>query len=143
MCLFDRFEILHLLSVMLWNFVKSFFKPEFFSEFFKKVYTFYFYKKAFYKKIGLKNPKTWRKYLENLQPQMSKQKLKTLIFPRALQKLQIWVNFSFFSNLKFFCFSIIKKMTFINSVKPNQKKKKKKQGDKSSEKILRKSQPDF
>ena len=51
---------------------------------------------------------------------MSKQKLKTLIFPRALQKLQIWVNFSFFSNLKFFCFSIIKKMTFINSVKPNQ-----------------------
>ena len=34
-------------------------------------------------------------------------------------------------------------MTFINSVKPNQIKNLKKQGDKSSEKILRKSQPDF
>ena len=32
--------------------------------------------------------------------------LKTLIFPRALQKLQNGVNFSFFSYLKFFRFSI-------------------------------------
>ena len=45
--------------------------------------------------------------------------LKTLIFPRALQKLQNRVNFSFFSYLKLFCFSIIKKMMFIVSVKPN------------------------
>ena len=49
--------------------------------------------------------------------------LKTLIFPRALQKLQNWVNFSFFPYLKLFCFSIIKKMTFIISVKPNEIKK--------------------
>ena len=46
--------------------------------------------------------------------------LKTLIFLRALQKLQNWVNFSFFFYSKFFCVSIIKKMTFIVSVKPNQ-----------------------
>ena len=45
--------------------------------------------------------------------------LKTLIFSRALQKLQNWVHFSFFSYLKFFCVSIIEKMTFIISVKPN------------------------
>ena len=45
--------------------------------------------------------------------------LKTLIFPRALLKLQNWVNSSFFPYLKFFCFSIIKKMKFIVSVKPN------------------------
>ena len=44
---------------------------------------------------------------------------KTLIFPTALQKLQNWVNFSFFSYLKFICVSIIEKMTFIISVKPN------------------------
>ena len=44
--------------------------------------------------------------------------LKTLIFARALEKLQNWVNFSFLS-LKFFSVSIINKMTFIFSVKPN------------------------
>ena len=43
--------------------------------------------------------------------------IKTLIFTRAF-KLQNWVNFSFFY-LKFFSVSIIKKMTFIVSVKPN------------------------
>ena len=45
--------------------------------------------------------------------------LVTLIFPRTLQKLHNWLNFSFFSYLKFYCVSIIKKMTFIVSVKPN------------------------
>ena len=70
--------------------------------------TNFFYKKIFYKKMSLKNPKTLRKCWENLQPQMPKLKiLKMLIFPRALQKLQNWVNFSFFSYLKFFCFSIV------------------------------------
>ena len=34
-------------------------------------------------------------------------------------KVQNWVNFSFFSYLKFFSVSIIKKMKFIVSVKPN------------------------
>ena len=38
--------------------------------------------------------------------------LKTLIFPRAPQKLQNWVNFSMFSYLKFFCVFIIK-VTFM------------------------------
>ena len=42
--------------------------------------------------------------------------LKTLIFPRALLKLQIWVNFSFF---QFFSVSIIKKMMFMASAKLN------------------------
>ena len=42
--------------------------------------------------------------------------LKTLIFPIALQNLQNWANFSFFSYLKFFC--VLRK-------------------------ILRKSQPDY
>ena len=46
--------------------------------------------------------------------------LKSQIFPRALLKLQNWVNFSFFSYLKYFSVSVIKKMTFIFSVKPNQ-----------------------
>ena len=45
--------------------------------------------------------------------------LKMPIFPRALSKLQDWVNLSFFPYLKFFSVSIIKKMTFIVSVKPN------------------------
>ena len=44
---------------------------------------------------------------------------KTLIFPRALQKLQNRVNFNLFSYLKLFCYTIIKKMTFIVSVKLN------------------------
>ena len=44
---------------------------------------------------------------------------KALIFPRALEKFQNWVNFSLFSYLKLFCFSIITKMTFIVSVKLN------------------------
>ena len=35
--------------------------------------------------MSFKNPKTLRKYLENLQPQMPElQFLKTLIFPEAL-----------------------------------------------------------
>ena len=42
--------------------------------------------------------------------------LKTLIFPRALQKLQNWVNFSFISYLKFFCFTILTKLTFAIGV---------------------------
>ena len=48
--------------------------------------TFFFKKKKFfYKKTRLKNPKTYRKCYENLQPQMPELKfLKTLIFPRAL-----------------------------------------------------------
>ena len=37
----------------------------------------------------LKNPKTLRKYEENIQPQKPKLKfLKTLIFPRTPQKIQ-------------------------------------------------------
>ena len=48
--------------------------------------------------------------------------LKTLIFPRALQKLQNGVNFSFFSYLKFFCFSISVK----ERIKENKKIKVKK-----------------
>ena len=47
--------------------------------------------------MSLKNPKTLRKCQENLQPQMPMlQYLKTLIFPRALQKLRNSSNFSFF-----------------------------------------------
>ena len=42
--------------------------------------------------------------------------LKTLIFPRALEKLQNWVNFSFISYLKFFCFTILTKLTFTVGV---------------------------
>ena len=69
--------------------------------------------------MSLKIPKTLRKCKGNLQPQMIKlQFLKTLIFPRALQTLQNWGNISFFSYLKFFCVSIIEKITFIISVKP-------------------------
>ena len=45
------------------------------------------------------------------------QVLKMLNFPRALQKLQNRVNFSFFSYLKLFSVSIIKKMMFTVSVK--------------------------
>ena len=45
--------------------------------------------------------------------------LKTLILWRTLDKLKNRVNFSFFSYLKFFSVSIIKKKTFIVSVKPN------------------------
>ena len=47
--------------------------------------TRFFYKKNFYKKMSLKNPKTLRKCKENLQPQMAElQFSKTLIFPGAL-----------------------------------------------------------
>ena len=42
--------------------------------------------------------------------------LKTLIFPRALEKLQNRVNFSFISYLKFFCFTILTKLTFTVGV---------------------------
>ena len=60
------------------------------------------YQKKFYQKMSLKNTKALRKRKENLQPQMPKLKfLKTLVFPRALQKLQN-CNFSFFSYLNFF-----------------------------------------
>ena len=53
--------------------------------------------------------------------------LKTLIFFRALWKLQNWVNFSFFfSDLKIFSLSIIKEMTRIVNVKPNWNKEWKK-----------------
>ena len=45
--------------------------------------------------------------------------LKRLIFHRALQKLQNRVHFRFFSSLKFLSVSIIKKITFIVSVKSN------------------------
>ena len=48
---------------------------------------FFLYKKIFYQKMSLKNPKTLRKCSENLQPQMLKL-LITLIFPRAFQMLQ-------------------------------------------------------
>ena len=45
----------------------------------------FFYKNIFYKKVSLKNPKTLRKCLENLQPQLPGLNfLKTLIFARAL-----------------------------------------------------------
>ena len=44
--------------------------------------------------------------------------LKTLLFPRALQKLQNWVNVSFISYLKFFCLITLKKLTFTVSIKP-------------------------
>ena len=40
-------------------------------------------------------------------------------FLRAPLKLQNWVNFSFFSYLKLFSVSIIKKMTFVVSVAPS------------------------
>ena len=70
--------------------------------------------------MSLKNIKTSRKCLENLLPEMTGlQVLKTLIFPRALLKLKNRVNFRIFSCLKLFSVSIIKKMTFIVSVKPN------------------------
>ena len=61
-----------------------------------KIITRFFYKKIFYKKMSLKNPKNLRKSLKNLQPQMTEpQFLETLIFPQATQKLQNRVNFSF------------------------------------------------
>ena len=45
----------------------------------------FLYKKNFYKKMSLKNPKNLRKCEENLQPQIPElQFLKTLIFLRAL-----------------------------------------------------------
>ena len=63
--------------------------------------------------------------LKKIQPQMPElQFLERLIFPRALKKLENWVNFSFSSHLKFFSVYIIKKMTFVVSVKPNQIEKK-------------------
>ena len=47
--------------------------------------------------------------------------LKTLVFHRALEKLQLQnlVNFSIFSYLTFMSVSIIKEMTFVASVKSN------------------------
>ena len=55
--------------------------------------------------MSLKTPKILRKFSEHLQPQMPElQFLKSLIFPRALWKLQIWVKFSIYSYLKCFSF---------------------------------------
>ena len=52
-------------------------------------FMFFPYKKTFYKKMSFKNQKNLRTFSENFQPQMPKLKFtKTLIFPRALQKLQ-------------------------------------------------------
>ena len=78
--------------------------------------------------MSLKNPETLRKCYKSLQSQIPKLKFsKMLIFLRALQKLQTWVNFSFF----LFWIILFRKMTFIVSVKPNEIKNWRKQGDKS------------
>ena len=45
--------------------------------------------------------------------------LKTLFFLEICKKWQSWVNIRFFSHLKSFSVSIIKKITFIVSVKLN------------------------
>ena len=80
-------------------------------------YMFSFYKKNFDKKMSLKNLK---KILRKSSASDDWLKFwNTLIFPRALQKLQKWENSDLFSYFKLFCFSIIKKTTFIISVKPN------------------------
>ena len=45
----------------------------------------FFYKEYFYKKMNFKNSKSLRKYLKNVDPQMSElQFSKMFIFPRAL-----------------------------------------------------------
>ena len=78
---------------------------------------FSFYKKNFDKKMSLKN---FKKILRKSSASDDLLKFwNTLIFPRALQKLQKWENSNLFSYFKLFCFSIIKKTTFIISVKPN------------------------
>ena len=52
-------------------------------------------KNNFYEEINLKNPKTLRKCKNFLRPQMPELRfLKTLIFPKALLKLQNLVNFN-------------------------------------------------
>ena len=82
--------------------------------------TRFFLQEKFLQENEPQKPRNLKKMLRKLKPQMPKLKfLKTLIFPSTLQRFQNWVNFSFFSSLKFFCFSIIKKMTFMVSVKPN------------------------
>ena len=61
------------------------------------VHDTFFSKKIFCKVMNLKNPKTFRTLSENIQPQMPEQQfLKVLIFPRALEKFQNYVNFSIF-----------------------------------------------
>ena len=58
--------------------------------------------------MSLKTPSILRKFSEHLQPQMPElQFLKSLIFPRALWKLQIWVKFSIYSYLKCFSFKAL------------------------------------
>ena len=53
----------------------------------------------FYKKMDLKELKTLRKFLKNLQPQIPElQFLKALIFLRAFYMLQNLVNFIIFFN---------------------------------------------
>ena len=65
--------------------------------------------------MSLKNPKTLTKCEENLQPQMAEaQFLKTLIF-LGLVKSTSWVNFSSFSNLKFFSVFIVNDNTILLS----------------------------
>ena len=60
--------------------------------------------------MRLKKPKTLRKCQENLQPQMPMLNfLKTLIFPRALQKLQNLINFSLFFYLISFVSPLLRK----------------------------------
>ena len=55
--------------------------------------------KIFYKKMDLKDLKTLRKFLKNLQPQIPElQFLKTLIFRRAFYMLHNLVNFMIFFN---------------------------------------------
>ena len=57
---------------------------------------------SFYEKMGLKNPNRRKSPALNACT-LHLQFLKTLIFPRALWKLQNGVNFSIISYLKFFC----------------------------------------
>ena len=64
--------------------------------------------------MRLKNPKTLRKCSENLRPQMpGLQFLKTLIFARALSKLQNSINFTIFSYFRFFAVFIINGSTTL------------------------------
>ena len=56
----------------------------------------FFYRKIFYKKMSLKNPKTFRKCQENVRPQIPELEfLKTLIFTRVLKVTQL-IKFYFF-----------------------------------------------
>ena len=49
------------------------------------IFFFFFYKEHFYKKMNFKNSKSLRKYLKNVDPQISElQFSKMFIFPIAL-----------------------------------------------------------